>query len=144
MRQLVVYNGTVAPSDSGNTPNAVVERDANGAINVNAVNANGNLNAKAGLSLAGVAISASITADQTTTFYEVDASAAARVVTLPPVGTVPNQVYVLIKTDSGGNNAGFKGNGSETINGSNTANVNTQYAVLRVRANAAGTAWYLF
>jgi hypothetical protein len=145
MRQLVVYNGTVVQSDANNTFGAVVERDPiTGQINIQIVNLTGMLIAGAGMSLKGLAITASQNADQTTTFWEVNSTSAAVQITLPAVATVPNQVYILIKTDASANNAGFKGSGSETINGSNTSNTNTQYGIIRVRANAAGTAWYQF
>ena len=143
MHRLINFDGGIVNSDTGNSNNSVVERDGAGNIAVNTANV-ASLANTGGPSLGGLAVSASTTATTANTFHEVNASAAAVIITLPPVATVPNQIFSLVKTDSSANAASYKGSGTETINGANTQSTTTQWGVLRVRANAGGTAWYLW
>lgn len=73
----------------------------------------------------------------------VDATAAARTVTLPPVADVPaGKTYVIKKVGTGTNAVTVEGAGAETIDGA--ANVSSLDAVndfIKVQSN--GTAWFI-
>ncbi len=141
MRRVNIYDGGTYPSDTANTASTIVERDPSKAIPADILNAVKQLIIGGVVDVKGVAVSASQAVDASATFYEVDATAAIVELTLPPVGTVPGRVFVLQKLDSSGNAARFKGNGAEQIDGASTKATTTQYAAIRVRANAGGTAW---
>jgi hypothetical protein len=145
MDALLVYNGKAVNGDDSNTAGAYVKRKPDKSIQVGAVQVAGNAALQQGLALQGVAVSASQTIDTTAFSWEVSATGGAVTLTLPPVATVPNQVYELVKTDASGNAAGFQASAGETINGSTgVQSTSTQYGLVRVKANAAGTAWYLW
>jgi hypothetical protein len=81
-----------------------------------------------------------LTADDGT--VEVDASGAARTMTLPAVSAAAGRIYVIKKTDSSGNAVTVDPNASETIDGAATVSLASQYSTIIVQANAAGTAWH--
>lgn len=68
-----------------------------------------------------------------------DATSAAFTVTLPAAASNVGRIYVIQKTDSGGNAVTIDGNASETINGSTTASVSTQWQSYQIQSN--GTNW---
>ena len=89
------------------------------------------------------------TADYTLTLNDhaatFDASGAARTATLPALSTVTaGQEYIVIKIDSSANALTLDGNAAETINGAASISTTTQWAALRVKANAGLTAWVTF
>jgi hypothetical protein len=89
------------------------------------------------------------TADYTLTLNDhaatFDATAAARTATLPALSTVTaGQEYIVIKIDSSANALTLDGNASETINGAANISTTTQWAALRVKANAGKSAWVTF
>lgn len=75
------------------------------------------------------------------TIYLCDASGGAYTVTLPDVAKSVNQVYSFVKTDSTGNAVTVDGNGSQTINGSTTYALSSQYDAVQIVCN--GTAWFV-
>lgn len=86
------------------------------------------------------------TADYTATAndgtIEVDASGAARTITLPAVTGLGGRIYIIKKTDSSGNAVTVDANASETIDGATTVSLASQYSTTIIQANAAGTAWH--
>jgi hypothetical protein len=143
-RRVIVYEGGTYTSSTANDANTIVERDNSKAIPADILNAVKQLIVGGVLDVKGVAVTASQPVDASATFYEGDATAGAIVLTLPPVATVIGRVFVTTKTDAGGNAVGFKGSGSENIDGANTKNTTTQFTSVRIRANAGGTAWLSF
>jgi len=79
----------------------------------------------------------------------VDATAGNVTITLP---TLANSVtsdgcgfeFVIHRVDASGNTVTVDGNGSETLNGVASIDVNTQYSTLKVIARSAATGWYTF
>lgn len=70
-----------------------------------------------------------------------NATGAAFTATLPAVASVPTgTVIVVIKTDSSGNAVTVDGSGAETINGSATDSLATQYTVRRYFTD--GVTWF--
>lgn len=70
---------------------------------------------------------------------DVDATAGACTITLPPaVDSVGELIYVR-KTDSSGNAVIVDGDGAETINGAATRSLTVQYATVTLGSN--GTEW---
>lgn len=69
----------------------------------------------------------------------VDASAAARTITLPPAADVPEREYRVKKMDATANTVTLDGDGGETIDGAATYVLTTQYEVVEVVST--GTAW---
>lgn len=71
----------------------------------------------------------------------VDASGAARTITLPAASTCSGRVYAVKKTDSSGNAVTIDGNASETIDGATTLALPTQWQSRTIQSN--GTAWFV-
>jgi hypothetical protein len=69
-----------------------------------------------------------------------DATSAAFTITLPAASTSTGREYVIFKTDSSGNAITIDPNASETINGSATTTVMSQYQSYHMQCN--GTAWF--
>lgn len=68
------------------------------------------------------------TATEDDEVIEVDASGAARTITLPAVATTRmGKRYIIIKTDSSVNSVTVDGSGSELLNGATTKSTTTQY-----------------
>ncbi len=82
-----------------------------------------------------------ITADRTYGFYLCDASSAAVTVTLPMAGAYKGVRFYVKKLDSSANAVTIDGNGSETIDGSATQVITTQYICLTVMSD--GTQWWI-
>ena len=70
-----------------------------------------------------------------------NATGGAFTVTLPAVASSTNVEYTLKKIDSSANAVTFKGNASETIDGTNTKLLNSQYQSLTVVCD--GTTWWV-
>ncbi len=71
----------------------------------------------------------------------VDASGGARTITLPAAATAPNRIYNIKKIDSSVNNVTIAANGAETIDGTNTKVISTQWTNIQLQCN--GTAWFI-
>ena len=72
-----------------------------------------------------------------------DASSAGFTLTLPALSGVDNLVFYFSKSDSSGNSVTLDGNGSETINGSTTYVLNTQYQSVAL-VKVSSTDWRVF
>ena len=98
----------------------------------------------AGISVNRVSKSSNYTATSTDTIIGVDCSGGAITITLPTAGTVNGKVYIIKDEsgDAGTNNITVATEGSETIDGSNTATINSNYGVLRVYSD--GTNFFTF
>ena len=70
-----------------------------------------------------------------------DATGGAFAVTLPVAATASGIEYVIKKIDAGANAVTLTGNGAETIDGSNTYALTTQWQFVRVQSN--GTSWFV-
>lgn len=85
------------------------------------------------------------TADYTATLddgtIEVDASGAARTITLFAASGNAGKIIVVKKTDSSANAVTVDGNASETIDGATTISLASQYSTAILQVNAAGTGW---
>jgi hypothetical protein len=71
----------------------------------------------------------------------VDASGAARVITLPAAASAPQLLLVIKKIDSSANTVTIDADGAETIDGAATQVIGIQYMSLTIQSN--GTAWYI-
>jgi len=68
----------------------------------------------------------------------VDATGGARTITLPTAVGVRGKVYVIKKTDSSSNAVTIDGNGAETIEGSATYSLSSQYDTVIIQCTNAG------
>lgn len=87
--------------------------------------------------LSYVAKSADYTALNTDEFINVDASGAARTITLPTAVGFTNKIFNIRKSDSSGNTVTVNTTSSQTINGALTQVISAQYVVLSVRSDGA-------
>lgn len=78
----------------------------------------------------------------------VDATSGNLTITLPALSAAvtsgSGREYIIHRVDGTANTVTVDGNGSETINGLASIDINTQYSVLRVIARSTGTGWYTF
>jgi hypothetical protein len=139
LQQCFLYNSqTYGALDTANTPGAAVVRNADASINVGEVNCAGINNTSGDYQ--------PITTSAKTTTYAVgvndktvtcNATAGAFAVTLPAVAANTNRIITVKKTDSSGNAVTVTGNGSETIDGSNTHALSAQYSTVTVQSDGA-------
>ena len=94
-----------------------------------------------GMRLKYSSINTSLSLDGTYRVIGVDASGASRIETLPDAATVAGLVLTIIKTDSSANTVTLTIDGSQTINGSTTYVLSTQYAKVTVMSD--GTHWVI-
>lgn len=71
----------------------------------------------------------------------VDASGAARTITLPAAAGCSGRIYIIKKVDASGNNVTIDGNASETIDGATTKVHSTQYSGSAIQSD--GTNWHI-
>lgn len=78
----------------------------------------------------------------------VDATSGNVTITLPALSAAvtdgSGREYIIHRVDGTGNTVTVDADGSETINGLASIDINTQYSVLRVIARSTGTGWYTF
>ena len=91
------------------------------------------------LSVTTVTKSANYTASSSDNVILVSTSGGAVTITLPAVGSVPGREYVIKKTDNSGNVVTIQGNGTDNIDGNNTATVSIQYQTLTIVSD--GSSW---
>jgi flagellar basal body rod protein FlgB len=84
---------------------------------------------------------ADYTATATDTTILVDASGAARTITLPAASGISGRIYVIKKTDSSGNAVTVDANASETIDGATTYALSAQYKFVVIQCD--GTNWHI-
>lgn len=77
----------------------------------------------------------------TGTVFLVDASSAAVTATLPAAATYPDRMITVKKVDSSTNSVTVDGNGSETIDGSTTQVITTQYVSITMISD--GSEWFI-
>jgi len=148
MHQFLLYGSTagVFPGDTSNTANAVVERDAQGNINVNGVQTPAAGFLSTGTLFLGFATytGAATLGAQPPSVGKCNAVGAAFQLILPPATASADMLLIFIKTDSSGNAVTLKGSSSDNITvGATTANTTslaTQGAVLRLWCD--GTQWW--
>ena len=71
----------------------------------------------------------------------IDATAGAKTVNLPAAAGASEKVYIIKKTDSSFNAVTIDPNASETIDGSTTTTINTQFESITIQSD--GTNWQL-
>lgn len=138
-KRLVVYSDLETADDSA-SPNTVVMRDANGAIDVNGITTD-TLAISQGLTGHSVAKTGTYTALVTDFIILCDASGGAFTVNLPPVASATGMLLWVKKTETSANAITLDGSGSETIDGSTTYTV-AGSARSGVLIYCDGTAWY--
>lgn len=91
----------------------------------------------------GDAVTKTATATLTTleAYIFADATAGAMTLTLPPAADKTGQQIFVVKTDSSISNVVLDGDGSETINGSATYTLSTQYSKVTIISD--GTRWFV-
>ena len=160
MHQLVVFNGTVLPSDTANTASSAVERDPNcdslfagvaiatpgTALPAAAPTAGAFFSLIGSLLFGADSQTGAVTLTALNKFLQkLSASGGAYNVTLPPASTSANLVYWFLKTDSSANVPTIKGAGTDNITaGGATANT---YAGLTAQGSHVliwcdGTQWW--
>lgn len=112
--------------------------EAIGAGQVKAANIGAGAVLAANLGLDYLAVSANTTLDSTHFAVGVDASGAARTITLPAASGL-ERIYAVKKTDSSTNAVTIDGNASETIDGATTYLLLDQYDSIIIQAD--GTNW---
>jgi hypothetical protein len=78
--------------------------------------------------------------DQDADIIEVETGASNRTITLPTLVDNIGRIIKIVKADSGAGNVVIDGEGAETINGSTTISLTSQYDVAIVIAGSGG--WY--
>lgn len=71
----------------------------------------------------------------------VDASGGAKTITLPQASTVTGRIFTVKKIDSSANSVTLDGFSTETIDGSTTKTLATQYKSFTV--TSTGSVWYI-
>ena len=137
--QIPKYTG-VLQVDDGNTAGAIVKRDATGGIVVGLVTAQG-LSNSGRIVLPVTTKTSAYTATTSDFAILCNATSAAFTVTLPAAAGVTGQVLSITKTDSSGNAVDIDGNGTETINGSATVSLSSQWATRLIQSDGAN--WFV-
>lgn len=136
---------TNAAGTSGKISTLYIKNEASGVTPTGRANGtsiwveSGETYLKAGLGLAITSTSSDITLDATHYTVKVDATGAARTITLPAAAGCTGRIYVIKKTDGGANAVTVDANASETIDGSTTFALATQYKYVSIQSD--GTNW---
>jgi hypothetical protein len=112
-----------------------------GAVGIGTTTPTSRLETAASLGAAIASTSTDITLDETYYTVLVDASGAARTITLPAAAGCTRRIYVIKKTDSSGNSVTIDGNASETIDGATTSTLAAQWNTKVIQSN--GTSWFI-
>ncbi len=86
-------------------------------------------------------VSTTTTLDLTHSTILVNASSTLITITLLPTSGITGHIYNIKKIDSSGNNVIVDGNASETIDGSSTAVITTQYENITIQTD--GSNWHI-
>ncbi|MNT84089.1 hypothetical protein D3C72_2240570 [compost metagenome] len=89
--------------------------------------------------MAGTAVDLTLSSAHCTVL--VDASAAARTITLPTAASSTRRIYTIKKIDASANTVTIDGNASEVIDGAATQVLATQWSALTIQSN--GTSWFI-
>jgi hypothetical protein len=84
-----------------------------------------------------LSVAVATTLDGTHYMVDVDASGAARTITLPTAVGIAGRVYIIRKLDSSANAVTIDGNGAETINGAATKVLAAQYDTATIMSDGA-------
>lgn len=117
----------VAIGDTAATSNTFVTRDSSGDTAVRRLTV-GRLTNTGGFVVPIAAKTTAYTATADDFLITGDATSAAFTVTLPAASTVTGLVLCIIKIDASGNAVTIDGSGSETINGSATLALSSQWS----------------
>jgi hypothetical protein len=82
-------------------------------------------------------VAVNTTLDATHDVVDVDASGAARTITLPTAAGINGRTYLIRKLDSSANTVTIDGYSAETINGAATKVLSTQYATAEIISDGA-------
>lgn len=93
------------------------------------------------IATAYTSVNADTTLDATYQTVAVDASGANRTITLPAAATCTGRRYDILKSDASANTVTIDGNSSETINGTTTKVISTQYSTYTIISNGSG--WFI-
>lgn len=107
--------------DGAATPSTIAGRDSSGNSPFNVITANAGVVDNGYLALNVLSESANYGMTGAENVIEMNASGGARTCTLPVASTVTGRRFMLIKVDSSGNAVSWAPNGSDDINGANTA-----------------------
>lgn len=92
-----------------------------------------------GANITSVSVNTTLNATHRTLI--VNATSANITVTLPAAATCTRREYIILKSDSSANTVTIDGNASETINGSLTQTISSQYDFIKVQSD--GSNWYI-
>jgi len=104
----------------------------------------GRLTVNGGLVMKHVSKSSAYTASVADSIIGVDTTSSAVTITLPSAGAIAGKVYIIADEggNAGSNNITVATEGSETIDGSSTATINSNYGTLRIYSD--GTNFFTF
>ena len=137
---VIGWHATGAPTDQ-NGGDTSIGRSAAGVVSISNDVSVRNIIGTGNLATGTVTKSADYTATTSDGTIEVDASGAARTITLFACSGNAGKIIVVKKTDSSGNAVTVDGNASETIDGATTISLASQYSTAILQVNAAGTGW---
>lgn len=129
--------GTVNAEDSVASTGTIMQRDSQGGAIVNKMTMT-EAKSTGIVTWSFSAKTTSFTVDNTATVWRCDATGGALVPTLPAAASCPGRIYAFKKLDNV-NNVTITGSGAETIDGSNTKVLSTQYAHVMIQSN--GVSW---
>lgn len=132
------YNVTI---QSDNDASNFVSDGTNDRIGIGTASPNSKLSINGSLSTAITSTSTDITLNTTHYTVLVDASGAARIITLPAATGATGRIYTIKKTDNSVNTVTVDGNASETIDGALTYVLSLQWKYVTIQSN--GTAWFV-
>lgn len=135
---LTVASGGTLTFSSRSKVKSTADREVTLRNNADSANASLTL---AGLSVAARTESANYTATAHDYLILVDATGAARTITLPAAASSTGKVYAIKKIDSSVNTVTVDGNGSEDIDGADTQSLALQWDAITIICD--GTAWFI-
>lgn len=136
---VAVSSNVFLQADSAASANSLAQRDGSGGLAIAAMA----VSSLANTGTEAVPIT-TLTGAATIGVHNVilaDATSAAFTLTLPAAATATGRKYTVKKIDSAAHSVTLAGNGAETIDGSNTVAISSQWGVLRVISN--GTSWFV-
>lgn len=110
-------------------------------IGVNTDTPTSSLSVNGSLTIDVTSVSATTTADESDTVLLVNANAGSRIINLPSASSALGRVYFIKKTDASVNSVTIDGAAGETIDGSTTKVLSTQYHAVKIISN--GSNWFI-
>jgi hypothetical protein len=130
---------TIANTVRSVTPVFAVDDSRNVAVNANTAASRFDINGSFGVALNSVSANTTLTSAHHTVL--VDATGGARTITLPAASGCSGRIYCIKKTDASGNAVTVDGNASETIDGSTTNSLSSQYDGVTIQSD--GSNWHI-